>query len=676
MTIEVRPVALAIVVLLLQSCQPADADHIYAVPNEARLKQVIKESIKPKPAAHTPLPANVDALLAWSKPVNGLVARVEHDYFADIFFVRLKNVSDRPLIVPTGNPADEKTAPLFEVYAQQGSSPWRSITGATRYGRYFTQPDADQNERVAARPEGSVGQRQPSDRPRVTLESGQDCIALATGSDPEGSGEPKRIKVVVRRPDASDAQRWSGVLETLPRPLVLPLEERLALRGVVQCPDYLPPLSYDYSGFVAMSGRESSVWLLYHNNLPVIDLLSIYAPVNVGKEFERRMQAEENRPMKLLLATVAAPAGSEKAALYFLEAIKGTDYLIWKDVHDALQFTCWNYRADHKQSEKREPPAWLAELLLAVCSDERSVTGLEKTNFAEGTSFTISKEFGMLATLVAWKFRGVVPLLDERIKNGKADVGAWCVLAEFGDRRAVPALIELLVRIGKKNPLPRDETLRDDFRRCASTLAKLKAHDAVPALLTYAEYPEIIGDLDEIGDERAIPTLKKIVADNGRILRDGQSVHSKFESERLFAAKLALAHFDPPNEAVHLESMLNDPNEFHRHDVFYRLERLPDPRVIPILVKVVKTDSDHWMISMSINDLGRRKYKAAVEGLIECFDRQFKEEYFGKGEHVAPATYPNLIASSLQQITGQSYGADKQQWLKWWQKERRSTNLK
>jgi hypothetical protein len=675
MTSELRLAALAFVVILFQSRQAADADDTYAVPNEERLKMAIKETIRPKAAVKKALPAKVDALLAWSKPVNGLAARIEYVFGADALFVRLKNVGDRPSSVPTGNPADAKAAPLFEVYSQQGSAPWRSITGPTRYGRYFNNPGGDEIERVAAREERRRGQREPSDRPWVILEPGQDCVGLATGWDQKGSGEPKSIKVVLRQPDASDAGRWSGVLETLPRPLELDLEKRRALRGAVPCPDHLPPLSYDYSGVVAMSGRESAVWLLYHNNRPLIELLSIYMPADVGKEFERRMRAERDRPMKLLLATIAAPAGSEEAALYFLAAIKGTDYIMWRNVHDALQFTSWNYGVDPRQWEKTEPPAWCAELLLAVCSDERSVTGLEKTSFEKGTSFTISKEFGMLSTLVGWKFRGVVPLLNERVETGKADWRTWRDLAQFGDKRALPGLVGSLNALAKTGRLSEESRLDEGFDQCASALAELKARDAVPVLLNFIEFPEIIGDLAQIGDEQVVPALRNLIAANGRITRDGKRVDPEQEPERLFAARLALARFDPQNEAIHLGKLLNDSNAFHRHDVLYRLERLPDPRVIPILVNLVRTDSDHWMISMSINDLGQRKSKVAVEGLIDCFDRQFKEEYFGKGEHVTPATYPNLIARSLQQITGQSFGTDKHQWLKWWQKERRSTNL-
>ncbi len=76
-------------------------------------------------------------------------------------------------------------------------------------------------------------------------------------------------------------------------------------------------------------------------------------------------------------------------------------------------------------------------------------------------------------------------------------------------------------------------------------------------------------------------------------------------------------------------------------------------------------------------DSSELKYKAAAEGLVECFDVDFREEHYGKGGHATPRIYCNEIARALQQITGQPFGADKQQWLKWWQEEgQHSTDLK
>lgn len=210
---------------------------------------------------------------------------------------------------------------------------------------------------------------------------------------------------------------------------------------------------------------------------------------------------------------------------------------------------------------------------------------------------------------------------------------------------------------------------------CAWALSRLKAREAAPVLQNAIEYPEIIDCLAEIGDPRVVPALNELVAAGGKLARDGKPIRPELETERLFAARFALARFDPPNEAPRLAELLADPKQQHRYDVVMRLGRLPDPRVTPVLVKVIKTDSDHFILDMAIGALGERKEKTAVEGLIECFDVAFRSEDIGKGEHVTPSTYRNRIAASLQYITGQSFGADKQQWLKWWREKGPSLNL-
>jgi HEAT repeat protein len=639
--------------------------------NEAQLKRMIHETIMPKPLEHRPLPDDVRALLNWSAPVNGLVARTEYIALLD-FCVRLKNVSQWPLKVPTANRADAAAPRFFEVYVKQGHGSWGPITGPSRFTRYFADPpDLEKgSDRLFSR--SFQRQQVPVDRPGVTLQPGEDCIALVAGRETDGNGEPRMVKVVLSRSKSGDPQQWAGVLETPSRPLesewLVPPERRESL----PFPTHFPDLCYDFSPHVAMSGRESPQWYLCHNNLLLTNLASLYEPAAVRREFELRMQRAKSLPMKLELAIVAAPAGSEAAALLLMRTMRSSDYGTWSNLHDA--FTSLSFEFGEPGSSplrRRDPPPWLEELFLATSSDNRPVTGLGKTAFEKETPFTISSEFGMLPTLVGWKYAKAIPLLKERVKSGKADYHTWSDLAELGDEPAVHQLIELLDQIGTKGPLTSEETLDDNFSQIAMTFGGLKAREAVPVLLRYVEYPEIITCLEQIGDERATPALKKIVQDNGRILRDGLAVHPKFEQERLFAARLALAQFDPANAPLRLGELLADPDRFRRSNVLDRLENLTDPRTIPFLVNVFKTDTDHWILRRSVRDLGRRKYKAAVEGLIACFDRKFKEEYFGKGEHVTPQTYPNLIAHSLQQITGKTFGADKQAWQKWWQEEGR-----
>jgi hypothetical protein len=115
--------------------------------------------------------------------------------------------------------------------------------------------------------------------------------------------------------------------------------------------------------------------------------------------------------------------------------------------------------------------------------------------------------------------------------------------------------------------------------------------------------------------------------------------------------------------------MLDDPTwqRNQRYEIVLRLGMRPDARVIPHLVNVIKQEPDYYIVDLAMQALAELKYRAAVEGLIECFDVDFKTHDLGKGERATPASQRNHIARSLQSSTGQSFGGDKQPWLKWWQ---------
>ena len=246
--------------------------------------------------------------------------------------------------------------------------------------------------------------------------------------------------------------------------------------------------------------------------------------------------------------------------------------------------------------------------------------------------------------------------------------------------------MELFEAEGKKEKHPQGSGFSQDLERYAYALAELKAREAVPMLLRYVEFPGVIECLGEIGDPRVVPALRAIVSTKGKNLRDGAVANPELEKKRLFSANVALAAFDDDNGIARLGKMLGDQSleVQQRYDVCMCLGRRHDPRAISYLVKTIEMESRYqpskwpesrcYLIDMAIGDLGSFKCKAAVEGLIECFDLDFKQEGLGKGEQVTPATYHNRIARSLQAITGQTIGADKQQWLKWWQEKGKQSN--
>jgi HEAT repeat protein len=631
-----------------------------------------------------------------------LAARIEEVcdiWRATTLLVRLKNTSQQPLVVPTGNPRDKNAAQAYEVYVRQGTGPWRRADWA--WDSYCEQPAPRRpaTRRPVARPadedEGLVYSADhirglEADRPRVTLQPGEHCLAFIRANDEQDNGQPKEFKVVLRQPQAGAAGPWIGVLETPPRFAPRTLVQPAALTGALPMPEHFPRFTYASTG-INWSGQESVVKALWDSNRELFDLLPIYDPADVRKEFERRMRTEKRLSVKLLLAVVAARAGSEEAGLFLLETMKDTDYRVCVNVHGALALLV-SYRHPPNASPGSAPPDWVVELSMAALADNRFVTGLEEANSAAGTSFTVAScdAMDLECALCDSRYSKALPLLIQRLKTGQSGSYTASMLGWMGDQRAIPFLIEMVETAGKTAKYAKEDGLSEELSRPAYALAELKAREAVPLLLRYVEYPEIIDALGNIDDARAVPALQKLVSARGKITRDGKDVYPELGQKRLFAAKVALAGFDRDKGADRLGEMLGDQSlsVFQRGEVVIYLGRRHDPRAIPYLVKAIKTESRYqpanmteesrnFLIEMAIRGLGEVKYKAAVEGLIECFDVDFKEKDLGKGGRATPATYRNHIARSLQATTGQPFGADKQQWLKWWQGEgKQSAELK
>jgi len=582
--------------------------------NKQRLVKLIKETIVPKPPK--PGGTNTAGVLPWSKPVNGLAARIEHvgneDYTGFTVLVRLKNVSDKPLSVPTGNPVHSRKARLFELYERREGGSWvRRPWG----------------ERLGVR----TGNRRH--RPPAALQPGESGLAYLCGTKFRDDNEDDtvvkatRIKLVLRQPVTDENDRWHGVLETLPHRARAPQRTKL-FAGRLPFPEHFPALSHvRYSSYwSSMSGSEPDVQLLRISNRELINVLHLYQPAGVCAEFERRMLGEEDPAMKLLLAALAANNGSEAAGLFLMESMKDTDCETVENVHEALKIVLTSHASD--------PPDWIVELVQAALSDDRDVTGLQNPQVWE-----LAHNPGYLARALGHvRCRKAVPFLIEMVKRTNGDWQPVEALGNIGDRRAVPVLLE---------------------------------HIGVPA--EWGGIPPVIEALEKIGDPRALPAMRELVAAKGRLVRNGSPPNPNHDQKRFFGARLAVAALDQADAVPRLCEMLSDESldDGQKRTVIWRLGDRRDARAVPHLIREIKNDPSMLVVVNSIRVLADVKSKEAVQGLIECFDVDFsaKDEFVGKRTTYTPAVYRDHIARSLRSITGQPYGADKDQWLKWWREK-------
>jgi len=431
-------------------------------------------------------------------------------------------------------------------------------------------------------------------------------------------------------------------------------------------PEHLPKLNHTSVPSENGSPSEPEIVGLRIANRELLERLNLEGRDQHREKLEALMKKERALSLKLLLASEAAPLGSERAAMFLLECMKNTDFEVAGNTHAALRFALNHYPSN--------PPPWLVELAITALSDDRYVTGLQKAGWTSDTFFTMSymadEEGDLTSTLGYLKCTNAVPFLIQMAKKTNGRRGPVMALGDLGDLRAIPTLIEFVKQKGPTAKQEKGMPLDGGFLRPVVALGKLRAKEAVPVLLEYLEHPAVIEALENIGDSRAIAPLQKLIVSKGRL--DTKS-DFEFEQQRLAAARIAVASLDPSDRTARLCELLTDAsfNQYQRRSVVWRLGDHPDSRAIPFLGKVIKTDPSGAVVNQAITVLAIFKYKTAVEVLIDCFDADFRGKSDWKRAY-KPEMFRDNIADSLSQLTGQHMSADRQQWLNWW-KEHRDT---
>jgi hypothetical protein len=648
---------------------------------EQRLRRQIEASLSPPPPAQSP--SQPDRILPWANPVGGLTARIEYvgsgGYSGLVVMVRLKNVSDKVLVVPTGNPEDSAKPPWFELYQWHPDGLW------TRRP-WDSSGQSDPPVSAGAGLSGVFAPAPEREPPLVALKPQESCLACLSGVeilDDKRENDvytpATSIKVVLRQPASQQSGRWQGSLETPPR---APATRPEALATNLPMPEHFPEFSRETFPRGNEPGFLPAVFALRNSNYELLQALEMYDAIGVRREFERRMLVEKDVPVKLLMAAVAARAGSRTAALFLLEIMRDTDEKTVRNLHVALGMVLTASPAD--------PPNWILGMVLTALCDRRRV----KNETVLTISDMAADEFlGLTEPLAYVKCRKAVPCLIEIAKRTQGAGGPVRALGEIGDPRAIPVLIESLKRAGKTDKYEEGDRLGDDFLQSVEALAHLKAKEAVPALIAYVEFPEVIEALERIGDPTAAPAIRKVLAatkepapsakprkGKAELSGDNDPFHDAIndeptlEQKRRFAARLALLALEVRDPIPQLCAMLGEQSrgELQRLTVVWRLGDRPDPRAIPFLVNAIKSDASGAVRGEAIEFLSVFKYKAAVEGLIGCFDVDFRGKDDGKRAY-EPAMFRANIAESLRGITGQPFGADKAQWLRWWREKGSTT---
>lgn len=427
---------------------------------------------------------------------------------------------------------------------------------------------------------------------------------------------------------------------------------------------------FERVGFLGgnMSGDESKFTQFWISNQELIARSSSFSRASVRAEFEKRMSAEkEIQALRFIYALIAAEAGSEIAGLEILEALKSTDYGTLRNAHTLLVHLLYN---------ERGAPDWVVELALATIADDRFVTGTERTTVREGrtprVSYLADESGGVVGALGSIKCRQAVPLLIDRVRKSEASRGYVIALGDMGDERAKPVLMEFLVRL-----LDEGNDVYDRLDRIIFALAQLKAMECVPILIEHLEHISSIEALESLGDPRALPPLKALIAAEGVITRDAKPIADYGRVRRHGRAKIAVAVLEPGDTVERLCELLTDSalDEYQHTDVVWKLARLADPRAVPLLLADVRNAKEGHILHSAISALSSFRCPEAVDALIECLAMDFTGRGSGKFSR-GQKTFTKIAHDGLKELTEQDLPADVERWKSWWAANRANFRFK
>jgi len=635
-------------------------------------------------------------LLKWSDPVNGLRARVESciidpGMIEKSVFVRFENVSDRAILLPVSRIL-EKEAAGFELNAQSSAENkvlrWHRITLRPKYLSEVT--------RVPENPYLET----------IKLLPGKSTLFFVYGFLGEEIYEATTVTVRISAPDNKYANVWHGTIST---PEYALYEDYTVLHGKLALPDCLPDLfrklTMDVVGNAPFSPDRDALYL----NYCLSRVLKLYRSDQVQAELNRRMVADKDHHGKMPYMTMLASLGDSKAKDFILEATKAEDKnLLYASILALASI-----------AEEPQVGDWAIDRVLELLTDKRTLyfknSGWFDSSYNHPVWYLASENlYNIFARLKYLKhgegsIYGANPPKLEGYSKAVTALAALAKREEYGfeairplgvicDSSAISHLIEILESQKNRDSYASNDAVwalsrfPEDPRVVASLLKVLvdenresypvdlevvkalgicKAKEAVPVLLKYVAFPEVVEALGDIGDKRAVKRLERLVAANGKVPECYGCDYAGVERERRDKAKVALALLKDEDVIENLGRLLEDKNisEHTRCDIVRYLALTKNGETVKHMLNAIKEDPVGSVTGHCIGWLDNFKTDESIRGLIESFDVDFSKRKDWKPAYT-PMQFKYLIAESLRKLTEQKFGADKQAWQAWYEKNK------
>jgi len=597
----------------------------------------------------------------WSVAVNGLQARISafgkegaRRSETDTIFLELRNPGEQPLTIPALSLSIYSNDFPWHLQVRQAAG-WKECPWIRR-----DPPATAPSESDASSPGVSTATAPNlAKEPPILLRHGETAMLSIEGNVANELSHSEQLRIVIQQSGKGPVTGWSGTLESPPVPAHMPEPELVVLRGKRAAPTYLPPLNRVGAVFLNGLGNESAYAHLSVSNRPLFAHLSLYDDASIARELESRIAGEKDFALQLLLAEEASRRGSVPAKNFISSAMNGLDYQKVTNTLDCLKDLI----------EEDATPDWVFDAVIAALKDQRQLTNLPQ-EFEQGTILTVrSLASGSLLVLRLGdkKCRRAVPVLMDLALKSNDPRDAIEALGEIGDLSSVPTLAQIVKDQHAELRIWGGMLQPETYVYALRSLARMKASGIEDELLKNLVHEHVVQMIEEVGDPRAIPSLRQLITNKKPKSIEGSDAQS--DRSAVEAARIALATLEPGDPIPRYCALVQDQslNEFMRREAIWRLRKdaRHDPQAIPVLLKAAHDDSSGTVVDNAIEALSEYHRGAAIAGLIDLFDAHYE----GKGNWkyaYTPEMFREHVAESLETITGQGFGIDPQAWRKWW----------
>lgn len=258
------------------------------------------------------------------------------------------------------------------------------------------------------------------------------------------------------------------------------------------------------------------------------------------------------------------------------------------------------------------------------------------------------------------------------------------------EKKAVPALISVLERsqparggaafalgeIGDERAIPvlmkllKDRSTGDEEDRLVIALGHLRCRDAVPILVSRLGKPRTTFSGLDRSETRNLLEALLAIGDRRAIEPIKTYLHGEYPQESKAVARRVLLQLssDDPVEGL-FTLLIKETYEPERSNIIHDLVRHSDSRVVKRLSNIARTSDSAFMRRQALCGLSSIGDRQSLLVLASLLDTAWPEDLRAEwGWRVAPdfgEFFPNTIVEYLKEASKQDFGRDKAKWDAW-----------